>query len=758
MSVPFLLEIGTEEIPDWMIEPALANLASLVADLLAAHRLQAGALRTDATPRRLVLHVQDLAERQPDSEELVSGPPVSAAFKDGQPTGAALGFARKMGVEVAALERQQTARGEYLACRKKTAGRAARDILAETLAEAILKIQWPKTMYWGAKGGPRFIRPVRWLVALLGEEVVPFEIAGVRSGAVSSGHRQLGAAEVPVSIENFDRQLYENGVIVSAAVRRIKIGTQIDALLAGKNLRIKPDPALVETLTYITERPSPILGSFDPEYLSLPAEVLVTVMRHHQKYFSVEDGEGRLAPHFVAVMNTSADPEGLVRRGNERVLRARFNDARFFWNVDLRKTLADRVADLAHVTFQTKLGSYLDKTERVEKLVRKLAKMAGADGAAAERAALLAKCDLTTDMVKELTELQGVMGGLYAREQGEPEEVWRAIYEHYKPESMEDAIPATLTGRLLSLADKLDTLQGCFKVGLAPTGSKDPFALRRAAQGVVKILVEGRLSLPLSKLAGADEALAEFLLERVRYYFKDIRGFRYDEVNAVLAAGHDDLADVESRLAAIQAVRPTENFEPLAASFKRIKNILRQAGFEGGGAAASGGGEATSGGAQARSSGGAAPSSGGAAPSGGGAAPSGGGAAAAKGVKPGAKGGKAGGKGPAAKAKKISARLLEPGPETGLFDAFTQLRQQVDRFRSEKQYAAALEAIASIRPQVDLFFDKVLVNAPDPDVRRNRLTLLHELLNESSAIADFSEIVATEASAHAGADKTEPRP
>jgi glycyl-tRNA synthetase beta chain len=694
MSLPFLLEIGAEEIPDWMIQPALANLASLFGDLLAAQRLEAETVQTDATPRRLVLRATGLAERQPDTEELVSGPPVSAAFKDGQPTGAALGFARKMGVDVAALERQETPRGEYLAYRRKTVGRATRDILAEALPELILRIQWPKTMYWGAKGSPRFIRPIRWLVALLGSEVTPFEIAGVTSGAVSSGHRQLGAAEVAVTIENYDRQLHDNGVIVSAAVRRIKIGAQIDALLMGKGLKVKEDPALLETLTYVTEQPSPILGSFDPEYLSLPAEVLVTVMRHHQKYFSVEDGTGNLAPHFIAIMNTSADPEGLVRRGNERVLRARFNDARFFWNVDQRKKLADRAADLAHVTFQAKLGSYLDKTRRVQRLARKLAKMAKTDPAAVERAALLAKCDLTTDTVKELTELQGVMGGLYAREQGEPEEVWRAIYEHYKPESMEDAIPGTPTGRLLSLADKLDTLQGCFKIGMAPTGSKDPFALRRAAQGVVKILAEGKLSIPVSKLAAGDQALAGFLLDRVRYYFKDIRGFRYDEVNAVLAAGHDDLPDVESRLAAIQAVRPTENFEPLAASFKRIKNILRQAGFEG----------------QAEPS-----------------AP-------------------------------LDAQILEPGPEADLFQAFERLRRRVNRARKKKQYQAALEAIASIRPQVDLFFDKVLVNAPDPDVRRNRLTLLHQLLSEFSAIADFSEIVATPASASADAEKTEPQP
>ena len=747
MSVPFLLEIGTEEIPDWMIEPALASLSSLFGDLLAAERLEAGGIRTDATPRRLVLRATELAERQADSEELVSGPPVSAALKDGQPTGAALGFARKMGVDVAALERHETPRGEYLAYRKKTAGRASRDILAGALPELILKIQWPKTMYWGAKGGPRFIRPIRWLVALAGTEVVPFEIAGVRSGAVSSGHRQLGAAQVPVTIEDFDKQLYENGVIVSGAVRRIKIGAQIDALLMGKGLRIKEDAALLETLAYITERPSPVLGTFDKEYLSLPAEVLVTVMRHHQKYFSVEDEEGRLAPHFVAVMNTSSDPEGLVRQGNERVTRARFNDARFFWSVDLKKTLADRVEDLAHVTFQAKLGSYLAKTKRVQKLARKLAKQAKADPAPVERAALLAKCDLTTDMVKELTELQGVMGGLYAREQGEPEEVWRAIYEHYKPESMEDAIPATPAGRLLSLADKLDTLQGCFKIGLVPTGSKDPLALRRAAQGVVKILVEGRLSLSLSKLADGDQGLLDFLLDRVRYYFKDIRGYRYDEVNAVLAAGHDNLPDVESRLAAIQAVRPTENFEPLAASFKRIKNILRQADFTPLPAVPSRDRQ----GADAPT--GEPPVPPGEPPTPPGEPPVPPGEPPVPPAEPPTPQPKA----PAPQGA-VEAARLEPGPETELFQAFEKLRKRVKRSRSKKQYQTALEAIASIRPQVDLFFDKVLVNAPDPDVRRNRLTLLHQLLSESSAIADFSEIVATEASASAGADKTEPHP
>jgi glycyl-tRNA synthetase beta chain len=599
--------------------------------------------------------------KQADRTEVVNGPPKSAG------DGAAAGFARKLGVEVSALKVTQTAKGEYFSYKRKIKGRKTAEILTEALPDLILKVHFPKTMYWTGKR-ERFIRPIRWIVALLGNKAVPFELAGVKSGNTTTGHRLLGKKKFRVTIEDYEQQLRDNGVLVSAEARRTKILAGIDELLAASGLRVKSDPALLDTLVYLTEFPTPILGRFDEQYLTLPEEVLVTVMRHHQKYFSVEDASGKLAPHFIAVMNTNADPEGLVRAGNERVLRARFNDARFFWEFDQRKKLADRVEDLAHVTWQAQLGSYLEKTKRVVELVRELG-----GNEHAQRAALLAKCDLTTEMVKEFTELQGAIGGLYARAQGEPEDAWRAVYDHYKPESMEDAIPATPEGRLVSLADKLDTLRGCFGIGLVPSGSRDPFALRRAAQGIVKILVEGRLSLPLSRLAGDSPGLREFLIDRIQHYFREIRAFRYDEVNAVLAAGCEDLVDVESRLLAIQAVRPTDNFEPLAASFKRIQNILKQAEFSGGAG--------------------------------------------------------------------FSPHLMEAGPEADLHAEFSRLRGVVDSHRSARDYRAALDAIASLRPKVDLFFDKVLVNAPDENLRRNRLTLLHNLLTEFSAIADFSEIV-----------------
>jgi glycyl-tRNA synthetase beta chain len=669
MSLPFLLEIGTEEIPDWMIPNALENLHLLFEKLALPHE----SVTLDATPRRLVLRVDGLPARQADSEERVLGPAKSA------PPQAVAGFARKQGIKPEDLVVESTPKGEYYTFTKKIEGRRTTGILAEALPGIILGIYFPKTMYWTARNGPRFIRPIRWIVALLGEEIVPFEIAGVHSGNLTAGHRSLGAREVVVTHANYVERLRDHYVILSAEERRVRIQNEL-ATLRVKPGRVKSDPALLETLVYLTEFPTPITGSFDPQFLELPEEVLVTVMRHHQRYFSVEDAEGKLAPQFVAVMNIPADPEGFVRSGNERVLRARFNDARFFWETDQKKSLADRKQDLANVTFQAELGSYLRKTDHTVALTAKL----GGD-ALAQRAAELLKCDLTTELVKEFTELQGVVGGLYARAQGEPELVWQAIYDQYKPAGMEDSIPRNRTGQIVALADKLDTLRYCFAIGMVPTGSRDPFALRRAAQGVVKILVEGKLELPLleiisdvpapssdRKVPGAfltvtpsRNPLIAFFEDRIKFYFRDHRGFAYDEVNAAMAAGWSNLPDLEARLIRIQNLRSSPDFEPLAASFKRIRNILEQAGS-------------------------------------------------------------------AATSAPVDPSLLEPGPETDLYAEYQRIAGQ------------PLEnAISKLRLKVDLFFDKVLVNAPDPRVRQNRLTLLNTLLREFSSIADFSEIVTT---------------
>jgi glycyl-tRNA synthetase beta chain len=631
VSLDFLLEIGTEEIPHWMIPSALEQLSKL--DLLGAK------VNVDATPRRLAVWASDLPERTPDSEQVVKGPPLTSGDK------AAEGFAKKQGADISALRKA----GNYYELVKRVPGRETRDILAEMLPAAILGLQWPKTMTWvPGKPNVRFIRPIRWIVALLGGEVIPFEVAGVMTGNQTRGHRVLGSSSISVTTKTYAEELRKNAVILSSEERRSKITTEASKLGA------KLDPELLETLTFITEYPTAIRGDFDPSYLSLPAEVLTEVMRHHQKYFAIESAPGKLAPGFVAIMNTSGDPDHLVKQGNEKVLKARFNDARFFWDVDQQKTLAARVDDLATVTFQAKLGSYKEKTDRVVALVKEL----GGD-ANAQRAAWLAKCDLTTDMVKEFTDLQGVVGGLYARSQGEPEPVAKAIYDHYKPLSMDDKIPATREGQIVALADKLDTLRGCFKVGLIPSGSKDPFALRRAAQGVVKILVEAKLDYSLDSLV--DGELRAFMLDRIQYYFREVRGFKYDEVNAVLKAGITTLHDVQDRLEKVARVRPTPNFEPLAAAFKRINNILKQANFEGGA---------------------------------------------------------------------VNPSLLEAGPEKELHAAYAGLAA-----------GAPLEEVANLRPQVDRYFDSVMVNVPDEAIRKNRLGMLSDMLKKFSTIADFSEIV-----------------
>lgn len=644
-----LLEIGVEEIPDWMIGDGLAHLEAKLLELVAP--LGGTVTLADATPRRLVVMMSGIAAMEADRVELVSGPP-----KQANPQ-AVEGFAKKNGAGVAELELVETAKGTYYSFRKKVAGKPALEILSNGLPGIILGIPWPKTMLWPGKGGARFIRPIRWLLCLLGEDVVPFSINGIATGNVTGGHRQLGKHRVPVTIASFEQTLRDNYVILRAKERRSKIVAELPA-------GVKADAALLETLTYITEYPTAIVGEFAEDYLNLPEEVLVTVMRFHQKYFSVLDANGNLAAKFVAVMNTASDADGLVKHGNERVLRARFNDARFFYNVDQQKTLANRVEDLKAVTFQKDLGSYHAKTVQVIALVAEL----GGD-AIVQRAAELAKTDLTCEMVKEFTELQGIVGGLYAKAQGEPDAVATAIYDQYKPVSMEDSIPRTKAGQLLSLADKVNTLRGCFGIGLIPTGSKDPFALRRAAQGIIKILVEGELQIGLKLLAGGDQKLSDFLLERVKHYCTEIKGFAYDEVIAVLAAGADDLQDALARLAAVQTVRGGSDFEPLAASFKRMKNILDQAAFE----------------------------------------PTG----------------------------KVDAALFEDPSEAALWAAFAEVAARV----KGKGYAEVLAGMATLRPAVDLFFEKVLVNAPDLAVRANRLTLLFSLKTEFSGIAEFSEIV-----------------
>jgi glycyl-tRNA synthetase beta chain len=707
----FLLEIGCEEIPARMIDAASLELRERVHKLLDRERLlPAGALTYLDTPRRLAVLATNIPVAQPDVTEQVTGPSVSVAFKDGQPTPAAHAFAKKAGVDVSQLQRTATQKGEYLSAKITKSGRFAGEILAETLPKEIASIYWPKNMYW-RKPSERFVRPVRWLVAMLDGEVVPLEFDGVRAGNQSRGHRILadGSISIPRAGTSYVDTL-EKVKVLSREQREKQIRKTLDAATRTiPGARWREDKSLLDTVVNLTEWPSAILGAFDPEFLELPEEVLVTVMRDHQKYFAVEDSRGSLSPHFLAVLNTDGDPAGIIRHGHERVLRARLNDARFFWQTDQKHPLRERTAWLKNVTFQKDLGSYYDKVLRLQRMCSWMCENIRQRGIAVRpgvvhKAALLAKTDLTTELVKEFTELQGIVGGLYARVQElDPdmkadarEAVAIAIYDHYKPESMEDSVPRTVEGAVLSITDKADSIAGMFALGLQPTGSKDPFALRRQANGIVKTIAEHKLPVSLSQLfkdareayrgsaaetkfaPGIDyrSAVEYFLRERLEFYLRDALSFNYDVVNAVLAADADDVVDVVARAQAMKGVLHMPEFQAIAAACKRMRNILKQA--------------------------------------------------KEAGIEPVA----------------TFQYLPDSADEEKRLAAYVETyAPRVEAHRQKKEYREALSLLSAAKEPVDTFFDKVMVMVEEERVRANRLALLQTLLKEFSTIADFSEIV-----------------
>jgi glycyl-tRNA synthetase beta chain len=693
-----LLEIGLEEIPARMIAAAQAELATRVRELVTRGRLTDSALvvRSYSTPRRLAVHVTGLAAAQADTEETLTGPAWSIAFKNGEPTPAAHAFAKKAGVAVELLEKVTTPKGEYVSAVAHRAGRAAAEVLAAELPKEIGALAWPKNMYWRAGKPERYVRPVKWLLALIDHAILPVSFAGVHAGNLTYGHRILhGAHAVTVNHPGEYLSALEGAkVVADVAARRHTIRKALDhATRTVTNARWREDEPLIETVVHLTEWPSVVLGGFEPEYLALPEEVLVTVMRDHQKYFAVEDAGGKLAPYFLAVLNTEADAAGVIRHGNERVLRARFNDARFFWNFDQKISLDDRVKLLKAVTFQKDIGNYYEKTERTASIARALLLLVPddvADEKALEQAVRLAKVDLTTELVKEFTELQGIVGGLYARAAGESEKVVAAIYSQYQPSAVTDPIPQTIEGQLLGLADRIGTIVDMFALGFAPTGSKDPYALRRAANAVVSILAQSALSIRLPSLiqagmpsAKTDETskwettIAAFFRERLEFYLRDVVGINFDVVNAVLAADVDDVADTVARAQALEKVRSTDDFRAISAAFKRSKNILRQAAEK-----------------QLLQT-----------------------------------------------ESQVNTALLSDTAEQALHNAARRLGPDVEALRSQRNYTAALELIATLRPHVDLFFERVMVMVEEEATRTNRLALLALIVSEFSKIADFSEIV-----------------
>jgi glycyl-tRNA synthetase beta chain len=706
----FLLEIGCEEIPARMIDAASLDLRERVQKLLERERLfTAGVISSLDSPRRLAVLASGIAASQADITEQVNGPSASVAFKDGQPTPAAHAFAKKAGVDVSQLEKVTTPKGEYLAAKVTKKGRPAAEILSELLPKEINSLYWPKNMYW-RKPSEKFVRPVRWLVAMLDREVLSLEFDGARAGNQSRGHRMLATGSIAITAASSYVETMRSAYVLGRGEREQQIRKALDAATRTvPGARWREDKNLLDSVVNLTEWPSVILGSFDHEFLELPEEVLVTVMRDHQKYFAIEDAQGKLLPYFLAVLNTDGDPQGIIRHGHERVLRARFNDARFFWQTDQKQSLLDRVPLLRKVTFQKDLGSYYDKTMRVQRLSSWLSEIVKQNGMAIRpgvvfKAARLAKADLTTELVKEFTELQGIIGGLYARAQELDSHVPEAtrfliadaIYDHYRPESMDDAVPRSVEGAVLSVADKADSIAGMFALGLQPTGSKDPFALRRQANGIVKTIAEHKLPFRFSELmrdaraayehsdaekkfavtVDLDEVARAFFRERLEFYLRDALGFKYDVVNAVLAADSDDVVNVVARAEALRNVLHMPEFQAIAAACKRMRNILRQA--------------------------------------------------VEKGVRPAAK----------------FEYLQESSHEEKSLAAYVETNaSRIEAHRQKKEYGDALLLLSTAREQVDAFFDKVMVMVEDERLRANRLALLQSLLKEFSTIADFSEIV-----------------
>jgi glycyl-tRNA synthetase beta chain len=695
------IEMGCEELPARWVEGLARQMADRTAAGLRAARLLAADAEAEVrwTPRRLVAKFAAIPAQQPGQVEELVGPPAAIAFAaDGSVTKQGAGFAAKNGMPAEALYRTKTAKGEYAALRRESRGEPAATVLAAALPGWIEGMDLPKAMRWDG-GGFKFVRPVRWWSVLLDGEVVAANLGGLAAGRRTRPHPTLGGVGSGLAVEiaaadQAEATLAKGFVVLDPAERRRRIVAGIEAALAGSGRRARPDDGLLATLVNLTEWPAVVAGSFDAAFLRLPAEVLVTVMRDHQKYFAVEEateaapGMAKLAPQFLAVMDLDADRDGLVRHGNERVLRARFKDAEFFWQADRKRSLASRVDDLRAVTFHARLGSYLDKTQRVARLARELAEPVGADAEAAARAALLAKCDLTTELVKEFTELQGVMGGLYAQADGESQEVWQAIYDQYGDQ------PRTAAGAALGIADRLDTLAGLFAVGEIPTGSRDPFALRRAANAVIRICAERKLHLMLSAavrqaqiglarnvLEGALEGLGqsspeetgrrlmEFFAERQEHYLREA-GFG-DLAAAVIAAAPDDITQQLAHAKALEQLRAQNRgaFLKVAAALKRMRNIVRKEDWE---------------------------------------------------------------------SEAVNPALLTAPEERRLRAAVEAIaRDRGPSFPPLRE----LTAIADLWPILDAFFDAVRVNDPDPAIRANRLGLLAWAGRELSQVADFSQII-----------------
>ena len=679
------LEIGTEEIPAGFIPRAVAEMEAIMVRELTNARLSYGKVRTLATPRRLVLVVDGIPAVQPDAELTATGPSVKAAYdSEGKPTKAAEGFARGQGVDVSVLKVLSTEKGDYISVIKQEKGRPTFDLLAEIMPGLITGIPFKKSMRWGDLD-VRFARPIHWIVALFDGAVIPFSFGNITSGKVSRGHRFM--ANTTFSVGNFAQYLEEcekHFVIPDPARRKEIIRTETNRVAAAAGGRLLPDEDLLDQITYLVEFPSAVHGTFSNDFLKVPKEVLITSMRSHQRYFSIVDDRGALMPGFITVNNTLAEDPSVVVKGNERVLRARLSDARFFFEEDQKVKLDERVEALKKVVYQQKLGTSFEKMERFRALASGLAEQLNpAVASQTARAAWLCKADLVSGMVGEFPEVQGIMGREYAFLEGENAAVANAIAEHYLPVQAGGDLPASDIGAFISIADKLDTICGCFGVGLIPTGAADPYALRRATIGIIAIildkgyrlslteLINSALDLLTAKLKRPKSQVADDVLEFFRGRFVNLLSTDHpgDAVDAAITAGFNDLVEVTARITALAKFTKHPDFEPLTVAFKRVGNIIK----EGTDVA-------------------------------------------------------------------IDPALFQEPAEDALYRAFQSVKSTVDKNIADGAWLDALTSVSTLRNPVDAFFDQVMVMSEDERVKTNRLALLTAIARLFGRIADFSRL------------------
>jgi len=689
MNGEFLLEIGTEEIPASFVTGALQWLEKQFARSFDASRIDHGSIHTYATPRRLVLHAEEVALEQADREIEKTGPPASSAFDEqGNPTKAAIGFAKSQGVDVQDLIIVETGKGRQVATRKIEAGRPTIEILPNVIPDLMHKMPFPKTMRW-MDLEVRFARPIHWIVALLDGKVVPFTYGNVQSGDASFGHRFVGPRTFRVSsFTDLKCMLANQRIILDPVERREEVTNQVAALASSLGLRIFDDPDLLEEINFLSESPHALMGEFSESFLELPASILITCMKKHQRYFALQDVSGRISNKFIAINNTPVRDPSVSINGHQRVLRARLEDARFYFREDRKLPLIDRLETLKGVVFHSKLGTAYEKVKRFTEIARMIAqRWAPEKNDLVERAALLCKCDLETGIVYEFPELQGIIGSYYAKKDGEDQEVADAIREHYLPSFAGDSLPQGIVGAIVSIADRIDTISGCFSVGLIPTGTADPYSLRRHALAIIQTLIAFGKPLNLSWLIGhalkqleqyrtrPEKEVMDDVVEFFRTRFVNLhtsKDYSLDVVEAVVRARFDEIVDARRRVEALGEWKKRDDFDAIIVGFKRVSNILKEA------------------------------------------EPCG-----------------------------FAARLLTEPSEKWLYESFRDVSRSVRPLIEEHSYSEALEIMSELKEPIDQFFDNVMVMVEDPNIRENRLGLLSQLVKLFREIADFSVIGST---------------